>query len=983
MGLLCLGSSAFGQAARFDSVAQTTTTVSATNTTVLVPLPGATVTVCTYPSNGTLPCTNKASICPGVTVDGSCTSSAPNNPITADSLGNFGFWAPGGSYDYTICAVSGVCQGPYHAVLGQSNGANGNFTVDGVSYTTIQAAITAAGTTGYVIIPASYAGVDVYTNPNKIQIDDRRKPPNRERGYINMLTDCGLKGDGVTDDSAAANACLAAYPGTRFYFPPTNFTNSPSYFFASSLTPIGNTTVITGGANGWLNSTTKAGSTVLQFAAGVTGIDIQSCGCTVEYISLLGSEGTQNMVNPVLLNFPSGANLPLFARNISSIQRATNVLTVVTSRVNGQEGLTQQVGSTVKIAGVTGDTTMNGLCVVATLTGNSSFGGNPTGFTCAQNGADAGPFGAVGTISLPTTGASTADGIHVCNNFVFILHVTIQNFGRHGINADSLPGHGCASPFSDDLVVRDTTITNSQGEGFLCDGTDCNAGLLESNAFYYNLLWAVEDQSSLGNSYQANQISNNGSQWASGTTPATKAISSISRTLTGNSSTVSVVLSVADSFAKLGSCMVIAGVTDTSFNTAAGQCFFITSFTDSTHFSYIQPGAPADASSSGGTSRMAKFSEAYLSSGIDSGALKVATQSPVSSPALYATYVEGGQYCKFGPTALSVGGVGAGCGLVPSATPTSDFTGQFIGTACTGLGATTCIAAPVLFSYPHDFGGGINFRSGFTTDATFGLSFLKFNSTPAWGITSNPAGTAGATGSLHITSQGFGQTRAIFLGVSVPSFGGVTAINAEGTGYVAFNLNSTGTNSGTGGVRFYAGGAGDGLVGSVDNTGLGTFNGGVKVAAAISPTVAGAQTAGTNPLPFSSIFIGNAATNNIQVTGTATTAKVATLPDNTGTIPELNLAQNWTALQTFNSGLAAGASGSTISDSRELVQSAHECGTTTACANTANLSERMITGTVPFPAQRLRRRPSPGSLPPSPRRLPISVPLPQRARLRP
>jgi hypothetical protein len=42
--------------------------------------------------------------------------------------------------------------------------------------------------------------------------------------------------------------------------------------------------------------------------------------------------------------------------------------------------------------------------------------------------------------------------------------------------------------------------------------------------------------------------------------------------------------------------------------------------------------------------------------------------------------------------------------------------------------------------------------------------------------------------------------------------------------------------------------------------------------------------------------------------------------------------------------LAVGASGSTISDSRELVQSLHDCGATTTCANTANQSMRMITG---------------------------------------
>jgi hypothetical protein len=49
---------------------------------------------------------------------------------------------------------------------------------------------------------------------------------------------------------------------------------------------------------------------------------------------------------------------------------------------------------------------------------------------------------------------------------------------------------------------------------------------------------------------------------------------------------------------------------------------------------------------------------------------------------------------------------------------------------------------------------------------------------------------------------------------------------------------------------------------------------------------------------------------------------------------------------TFNGGVQAGASGSTISDTRELVQNAHSCGTTTTCANTANGSNRIVFGNV-------------------------------------
>src|SRR5712692_5749447 len=65
------------------------------------------------------------------------------------------------------------------------------------------------------------------------------------------------------------------------------------------------------------------------------------------------------------------------------------------------------------------------------------------------------------------------------------------------------------------------------------------------------------------------------------------------------------------------------------------------------------------------------------------------------------------------------------------------------------------------------------------------------------------------------------------------------------------------------------------------------------------PSSAGGINLGTAALPWGSIFIGGAAMNNITLTGTATAARTATLPDNTGTLAELNLAQTWSANQTF------------------------------------------------------------------------------------
>ncbi len=61
-----------------------------------------------------------------------------------------------------------------HAGLETFANINGIRVVDGLVYTTIQAAINATGSTGCVIIPPGYAGTDAYTNSTGCSIDDRR-----------------------------------------------------------------------------------------------------------------------------------------------------------------------------------------------------------------------------------------------------------------------------------------------------------------------------------------------------------------------------------------------------------------------------------------------------------------------------------------------------------------------------------------------------------------------------------------------------------------------------------------------------------------------------------------------------------------------------------------------------------------------------------------------------------------------------------------
>ncbi len=261
-------------------------------------------------------------------------------------------------------------------------------------------------------------------------------------GWVNVHDDCpNVVGDGITDDALAINSCIQNHQGAGIFFPKTQPNPKPSFYLRSPIHPMGSGMILKGESAGFSNNTHGLGGTVLQFAPGVTGIwlDNEVCpNCGVETLSLLGSETTADQTDPTKFIIPSNINLPIYNRAISLIQRRGGVLTVTVAPLGGAEGLTQQVGSTVRISGVSGDSTMNGLCTVTSLTPQT----NPVTFSCGQIGVDSGPFtGSSGmTVGLPTTGVSAADGIRVCGNFSTIWRVVVQNFGRHGINLDFEPG---------------------------------------------------------------------------------------------------------------------------------------------------------------------------------------------------------------------------------------------------------------------------------------------------------------------------------------------------------------------------------------------------------------------------------------------------------------------------------------------------------------------------------------------------------------
>ena len=114
--LLLLPTLAFPQGSRFDSVAQKNVQ------NFLAPIPGAQITVCSSAGSGT-PC---SPITP-IYTDAGLTQQIAGSTFPADSNGNFGFWAPPGTYKYSITAT-GVTGQLYTIVLPINTAANLTFT---------------------------------------------------------------------------------------------------------------------------------------------------------------------------------------------------------------------------------------------------------------------------------------------------------------------------------------------------------------------------------------------------------------------------------------------------------------------------------------------------------------------------------------------------------------------------------------------------------------------------------------------------------------------------------------------------------------------------------------------------------------------------------------------------------------------------------------------------------------------------------------
>lgn len=136
------------------------------------------------------------------------------------------------------------------------------------------------------------------------------------RGFVNALTDCGLRGDGVTDDSSALNTCISNNKGKTTWLPKTQgyASNTADYYFASPIQLRGVGTKLIGSAVGGCN--TQSCATHLRFVSGIAqGVDVglgNTCqNCSVEGLEIEGQD-------PYLSTDSSTGILPAASCNTTS-----------------------------------------------------------------------------------------------------------------------------------------------------------------------------------------------------------------------------------------------------------------------------------------------------------------------------------------------------------------------------------------------------------------------------------------------------------------------------------------------------------------------------------------------------------------------------------------------------------------------------------------------------------------------------------------
>jgi hypothetical protein len=257
-------------------------------------------------------------------------------------------------------------------------------------------------------------------------------------------------------------------------------------FFTDFQQNNGTRQVVANFANNSLWALTADMTAKIAIDAGATDAPIWSM---VEANNILFMANGQRMMKWTGANFwlwgiqPPTASLSLGSLNVNifSIQRAANVLTITLNfgNIGGTiyQPLNLLVGDTITVAGNTGDPTMNGTFVIATIVTPGEA------YTVNQAGANSGPFnhaGGAGTVSVPSESGvfSGATASRAAGVVVFTLAVPAYT----GILAANAGLQIVTSGWADPTFNGTFAITGlTQGFGCIQSFTALQAGP-DSNA---------------------------------------------------------------------------------------------------------------------------------------------------------------------------------------------------------------------------------------------------------------------------------------------------------------------------------------------------------------------------------------------------------------------------------------------------------------------------------------------------------------------
>ena len=350
----------------------------------------------------------------------------------------------------------------------------------------------------------------------------------------------------------------------------------------------------------------------------------------------------------------------------------------------------------------------------------------------------------------------TSDGFYILGGEPTLDNVGAYYFGRHGIHIDGSQGSP-AQP--DNWKIYGSIAYGNRGNGLYIHGADSNQGVSYSFNAFGNQLYGIRDISILGNTHIGPHT--NGNHGDATSTPATAAISSISR----SGSTVTVVTATNSTVTAASQYAVVNGVSDAA-NFPNGT-YLVAGYTDAKNFTLTWAGSAV--SSSGGTARLANLTEAWTAAGVSGGPYGGGNGNLWIKP-----YAEGNQ----SPDGLTANDLVVG-GNIWVSWPQS-LAAHVLGNQVRLSGQQYAI------TQTGDSSMSLAVQAGATADQATGLNFLSH------------LGTNRA--SVNIDNQGnfnFSVAGVQFLQRTV---GGTLYIDAPSTSPISF-----GRNSGSGGYTFSKG----------------------------------------------------------------------------------------------------------------------------------------------------------------------------------